>query len=219
VSPVDESGSTLALLPGDGARRRSLLVAVAGAALLGLPGCAAWRQVSLDVATFGEWPQGRRPGSFALDRLPSQNKDSAERTQLEAQAAEALVRAGFHLAGSAAAADVLAQLVWRESRVLDPWYDDPWIAAPRWRLGVGYGARPWGAWGMWGPADLARDQQELGLLLLDRASRQPLVEVRVRHEGRLSVDTVRPLMLDAALQGFPQLQAGERRVTVSLPAS
>jgi hypothetical protein len=199
-------------------RRRWLVAAAAGAVVLGLPACAAWRQVSFDVATVGEWPQGRRAGSFALDRLPSQTQGGAERDQLEAQAGEALLRAGFQKAGSSAAADVLAQLVWRESRVLDPWYDDPW-PAPRWRLGIGYGARPWGAWGMWGPSELARDQQELGLLLLDRASRQPLVEVRVRHEGRLSVNVVRPLMFDAALQGFPLLPAGERRVTVSLPSS
>ena len=39
-------------------------------ALLG--GCASLRNVTSDVSSFGEWPDGRKAGTFAFERLPSQ---------------------------------------------------------------------------------------------------------------------------------------------------
>ena len=57
---------------------------VLAAALLG--GCAALSSVSSDVASFGEWPAGRAPGSYAFERLPSQQALAAETEALEADA-------------------------------------------------------------------------------------------------------------------------------------
>ena len=55
-------------------RTMSLLLATALAAplTLGLGGCAAMRSVSSEVSTFGEWPATRKPGTYAFERLPSQ---------------------------------------------------------------------------------------------------------------------------------------------------
>ena len=57
---------------------------------------------------------------------------------------------------------------------------------------------------------------KVALQLLDRATRQPLIEAHVRFEARIVDDSVLPALYEAALQGFPNLPAGERRVTVSL---
>lgn len=200
-------------------RRRLLALGVATLAGSVLGGCAALRQVSMSVGTFGRWPAGRAPGRWAFDRLPSQAQGGAARDRLELLAGPSLEKVGFSPARSADAADVLVQLDWREGRMVDPAYEQGW-PAPGWRVGIGYGGRSRGAVGLgwgWGPSDPVRDEQELRLLLIDRASRQVLVEVRVRHEGRVAGDDMLPLMLDAALQGFPDLPAGERRVTGMLP--
>jgi hypothetical protein len=206
-------------------RRRAFgagaLGVVALAALGGLGGCAAMNQITVDVASFGSWPAGRAPGSFAFERLLSQAQGSVEQLRLEAAARAALGRAGFQPAASAAVADVLVQVGAREGRIVDPWTDFNW----GWRVGGWRGFGPawphrggsfgWSIGGAW-PVDATRDYREVALQLLDRATRQPLVEVHVRYEARMVSDNVLPALYEAALQGFPNLPAGERRVTVAL---
>lgn len=198
--------------------RRRLLQAVAAVSALGwLAGCTTLDQVSVDVSTYGAWPSGRAPGHFAFERLPSQAQAGAAQDQLEAAAAAALERVGFSRAADAAQADVLVQFGTRQGKVIDP---PPTFS---WGLGVGMpiGRRSSFGWGMHtGPGwygDRVRDYRELGLLLLDRTSHQVLVEVQARHESRYGVGDLSEVMFDAALSGFPDLPAGERRVTVPLP--
>jgi hypothetical protein len=212
-------------------RRRlgaALLAAGSLAALGGLAGCASMNQITVDVASFGQWPAGRAPGRYAIERLLSQQQGSFEQLRLEAAARAALERAGFQPADAPAVADVLVQVGSREGRLVDPWSDFNW----GWRVGgwrgfgppgprfggVGVGVGLGGGWSVGGrwPSDYARDYREVALQLLDRATRQPLIEAHVRYESRYVDDSVLPALYEAALQGFPNLPAGERRVTVSL---
>lgn len=199
------------------------------AALGGLAGCASMNQITVDVASFGQWPAGRAPGRYAIERLLSQQQGSVEQLRLEAAARAALERAGFQPAASAASADVLVQVGSREGRLVDPWSDFNWgwriggwrgFGPPGPRFGGGFGVGfgsgyGWSVGGRW-PSDMSRDYREVALQLLDRATRQPLIEAHVRYEARFVDDSVLPALYEAALQGFPNLPVGERRVTVSL---
>lgn len=215
-------------------RRRWMLGLAALPAVVLLPGCAALRQIGVDVVTFGTWPSKRAPGRYAFDRLPSQNPASPEQMQLEAAAAQALQRVGFSAAESPARADVLVQLGWSRSRVLSPFADSsPWgtrtpldppppdrraHAAVGVGVGIGLGTRRGGIGigGSFGePATYER--QQVQMLLVDRASRDKLVEIRVQHEARYSSADYLPLLFDAGLSGFPDLPPGTRQVTVQLP--
>ncbi|MEO8297927.1 MAG: DUF4136 domain-containing protein [Burkholderiales bacterium] len=193
--------------------------------LVWLAGCASVQQVSVDVSAFGGWPQGRAPGRYAIDRLPSQQQAGAVYGPVEAAARMTLESFGFQPASGSDSADVLVQVGARRARVLDPWAADMgWYGAGRygWRGGPpGWPRGPfWGPGPMF-PYDATYDQSEIALLLVDRASRQVLYEAHVRHESRLGGGAaLLPSLFGAALQGFPQLVAGERRVTVPLtPAS
>jgi hypothetical protein len=199
--------------------------AAAGAAALALGGllggCASMNQITAEVASFGTWPAGRAPGRYAIERLPSQAAGSVAQLKLEAAARAALERAGFQPAASVTEADVVATLGAREGRVLDPWADFNW----GWRIGGWRGFGPlglrhggsfgWSVGGAW-PMDATRDVREVALLLVDRASRQPLIEAHVRYEARVAGENLLPALYEAALQGFPNLPSGERQVTVSL---
>ena len=66
--------------------------ALAGAALLA--GCAGMRTVDTSVATFGEWPANTAPGTYAFDRLPSQQANPQRQQSIEDAAAQALASAG-----------------------------------------------------------------------------------------------------------------------------
>jgi hypothetical protein len=216
-------------------RRRWGLGLTAATAMALLPGCAALKQIGVDVVTFGAWPEKRPPGRYAFDRLPSQNTGSPEQLQLEAAAAQALQRVGFVAADSAARADVLVQTGWGRSRVLSPFADPaPWWPSrgggaplpPDRRahasvgvgvgVGIGGGRGGFGFGGSFGePATF--DRQQVQLLFIDRSRRENLVEIRVQHEARYSSADYLPLLFDAGLSGFPDLKAGTRQVTVQLP--
>lgn len=210
--------------------RRRWMTGAAGVAAValtaGLPGCAAFNQISVEVTTFGAWPDKRPAGRYAFDRLPSQAQ-APEQASLEAAAAQALQRAGFTPAASPDQASVLVQLGWSRSRVISPW-GDPWWGMRGFRrfppppdrrahgsvgIGVGFGA---GFGPGWPEAD-SFDRQVVQMLLIDRASRDKLVEIQVRHEARYSSVDFLPLFFEAGLHGFPALVAGTRQITVQIP--
>ena len=70
------------------------LLAVLAVTLLAA-GCSDLRSVTSDVTSFGEWPADRKPGTYAFDRLPSQQAQAAETQKLEDAARPALEKAGF----------------------------------------------------------------------------------------------------------------------------
>ncbi|MDP3223019.1 MAG: DUF4136 domain-containing protein [Rubrivivax sp.] len=189
------------------------------AATVALSGCAALNSVSSDVSSFGEWPADRKAGSYAFERLPSQQANAGTTEALEAAAAGALKKAGFTPVASGQQPDVLVQVGARVGRAdQQPWADPIW-----WRGGFGYYRHgPWGGprWGMGLHFDAARYEREVAVLIRDRASGKPLFEARASNEGNSSTAGSATLaaMFEAALMDFPRLGMNPRRVVVQLPS-
>lgn len=199
-------------------QRRWLLTGLLAATAV-LAGCAGMRSVSSEVSSYGEWPQGRAPGSYAFERLPSQQTQAAEAERLEAAAAGALAKAGFNPVENGKEPDVLVQVGARDSRyVVQPWDDPLW-----WRGGFGYWRHgPWGSprWALSMRYDFPRYETQVGLLLRDRASGKPLYETRAATDSNVRADSATlGAMFEAALMDFPRLGMNPRRVVVELPAA
>ena len=89
-------------------QRLVALAALSGAALLA--GCASMHSVDTSVATFGAWPADATPGTYAFDRLPSQEKNLQRQQSLENAAAQALAVAGFRPAADGDKPAVMIQI-------------------------------------------------------------------------------------------------------------
>lgn len=191
---------------------KPFLALMAGAALLA--GCAGLRTLSCDVASYGEWPAERKAGTYAFDRLPSQQAQAAETDKLEAAATPALQKAGFVPAAAGQEPDVLVQVGARTGRAdRQPWDDPLW-----WRGGFGYGRHgPWGgpSWRLGATWQSPRYDREVAVLIRERASGKPLFEARASSEGlyQLDADTASALF-NAALFDFPRQGVNPRRVVV-----
>lgn len=191
-----------------------------------LAGCAV-TQIDANVHTMGTWPPGRAPGSFAFERLPSQQARPQEQARLEAAAAPALLEAGFRPAGSEPA-DVMVQLAersvqgWMPDPFFSPWGGMPPWYGPRWRGGW-WGAGGWGPWGPgwgWGygiGGAVPVSWTEVSVLMLDARSQMPLYESRAQSEGPPPDEVTRAALFAAALKDFPFNAVSPRRVTVELP--
>ena len=207
-------------------QRRHLMLTPLAAALATsfmLAGCAAMNQLTSEVATYGEWPTGRKPGSYAFERLPSQQANQAKASQqadLEAAAAKAMEPAGFTAAKDPAPADVIVQIGARINRADISPFDDPlW-----WRWGAGYWRAPgWRStrypyYAHWNDDWYRRYERHVALLIRDRATSKPLYEAHAQTEGGTVGDAaLLGAMFSAAMKDFPALGASNpRRVTVSL---
>lgn len=205
-------------LPTPAGRRRfasALLLLPAAALMLG--GCAGLSQVSGEVSTFGDWPSGRAPGSFAFERLPSQRAQAAETEAIEAAARPALLKAGFVEAAPGAEPEVLVQVGARTTRSGRDAWDDPFW----WRGGFGYWRHgPWvgPSWNLSLHHDSRRYEREVAVLVRDRTSGKPLFEARASNEGA-SMGNARLLqaLFEASLTDFPRQGVNPRRVVVNLP--
>lgn len=186
-------------------------------------GCAGLNNLTADVASFGEWPSGRSGGSYAFDRLPSQQSQAKATETLEQAAQGALAKAGFKPVAQGQQPDVLVQLGARLQRS-DP---SPWTDVLWWRGGWAYGygrpalwvgPGPWHvgpAWALHARADTRRYEREVALLIRDRASGKPLYETRASVESFSRGDaTTVAALFDAALVDFPKAEAKPKRVTV-----
>lgn len=194
------------------------------AALLG--GCAAMDQLHNEVSSYGSWPAGRQAGSYAFERLPSQQAQPERQQVLEDAARPALASAGFTPAPMPEHADYLMQL---GVRVSDDsrWYDgDPmfWHGGPRFGHGFGgWGPGPWGFGGPfggpWGTGIALRFDREVAVLVRDRATGALLYETHASNYGTsASIDRLLAPMFRAALAGFPGVAPDPRNVTVPLTA-
>jgi hypothetical protein len=189
--------------------------AVAAAAVLA--GCAGIATVTSDVSTFGEWPRGRAPGSYAFERLPSQQAAADQQAMLEEAARPALHKAGFVPAPPGARADVTVQVGARITRSqASPWDDPFW-----WRWGAGYwhGFGRRGGFGLSASFPLAPThyEREVALLIRDTASGAPLYEARASSAGTTTGGTqALAAMYQAALADFPTPAINPRRVSVPL---
>ena len=196
---------------------KRILPGLALAAALLLAGCAAMRSLSTEVSSYGEWPAERRPGTYAFERLPSQQARAAETELLEGAARAALAKAGFGPAGAGQEPEVLVQVGARTSVAeYQPWDDPLW-----WRGGFGYWRYgPWMSprWSLSASYSPPRYEREVALLIRDRASGKPLFETRASSEGNLRAGAeVLAAMFEAALMDFPRLGMNPRRVVVPLP--
>lgn len=193
---------------------KSLIAAATAAGLLA--GCAAFNTLVSDVSSFGDWPAGRAPGTYAFERLPSQQAYAQEAARVEEAARRAVERAGFRPAPPGQEPEVVVQVGARASRtVLPPWDDPLW-----WRGGFGAFRRgPWvgPTWGWTIRYAPERYEREVGLLLRDRASGKPLYEARAANEGNFAAEgAVLAAMFEAALSDFPRSDDKPHPVRVTL---
>ena len=199
---------------------RSALTLLLTVVALALGACAAMTSLSSEVSSFGEWPANRKPGSYAFERLPSQQARASEANALEAAAMGALQKAGFTPVAAGQEPEVLVQVGARIDRAdVYPWIDTMW-----WRGGFGhYRHGPWFGprWGIGLHFEPARYEREVALLIRDRASGKPLFEARASNESRSSLagDSSLAAMFEAALMDFPRLGMNPRQVVVPLPAA
>jgi hypothetical protein len=199
--------------------RRLILITAAAAALTA---CTGPYTVSADVATYGNWPAGRNAGTFAFERLPSQqqSEEAAKRqTALEDAARGALEKAGFKPAADAKSAGVLVTLGARITAYDPvPWDDPLWW---RWRgrlYSPRYGYAGWGGWG-WrnDPFFDRRYDRAVAVLVRDRASGEALFETHASNEGMTAGgDSTIAALFDAALAEFPKVEPKSHRVSVQV---
>jgi hypothetical protein len=197
-------------------RRTALTLLAAGL----LAGCAAMNNLDADVSSYGTWPAGRAPGSFAFERLPSQQAQGERQGQLETAARAALERAGFTQAADPAAADVTVQLGARVTRYdTSPWDDPFWW---RWS-GLHWRHHGWypGPYAFGGPYGASpRYDREVAVLIRVRRSGAPLYEARAVSDGYSAGDTsVLGAMFEAALKDFPTPAVSPRKVVVPLASA
>ena len=189
---------------------------VAAGALSSLAGCASLRTAQCEVATFGAWPTGRPPGTYAFDRLPSQQAQVHDSEQIEALARPALEAAGFKAAAPDSPPDFLVQLAARITRFeRNPWDDPLW-----WRGAYGgWHVRPWGSpyWGLGRRIDSPRYEREVAILVRDRRTGEPLYEARASSDGLTEgASTYIRALFDAALKDFPGVSSTPHTVSVPL---
>ncbi|HEY6354315.1 MAG TPA: DUF4136 domain-containing protein [Burkholderiaceae bacterium] len=197
-------------------------LALTGAGLLAA--CAAVTTLQAEIASFGQWPAARSPGTYAFDRLPSQQTQPESQQRLEDAAHQALTAAGFTAAQQGAAPDVLVQLGSRVTRYESSPWDDPWW----WRGGGAYWGWPgrfpgrsfrgpyaypyWSGYGYYSYYD-----RQVALMLRDRASGAPLYEGRASSDAYSNSSETLSAMFRAALADFPK--SGNVPHSVSVPLS
>ena len=190
--------------------------------LAGLAACAGPQSLTSQVSSYGSWPEGRKPGRYVFERLPSQQAQPDQQDQLEAAAQPALAAAGFELVAQADKADVTVQVGTRVRIDQRARYYDPfWGPYGPWHPGVG------GWWGGGGRGGLSFSmamepphvQMTVDLLIRDRKGNQVLYETHARYD-RLGAadDRLLPYLFESAMKDFPYQAVSPRAVTVIIPA-
>lgn len=189
-----------------------------------LAGCAAMKTVTSEVSTYGEWPAGRSPGSYAIERLPSQQKAGPEQDQIEDAARQALQAAGFSAAPEGAQPDVVVQIGARVTRFERAPWDDPlwwhpyggrWYS-PAWVGAYRYGPYSFSSWRL--AYERPEYLREVGLLIRDQATGRPLYEARARNDGITSgSQALITAMFVGSLKDFPNVKNEPHDVAVLLP--
>jgi hypothetical protein len=185
-----------------------------------LGGCASLNRLSSDVSTYSMWPAERKPSTYMVERLPSQQTDVQRQQLLENAAHPAMEQAGFTLATDPKNADVSVTLGARVSANERSPFDDPFW----WRGGLyghGFYGRPFypgfgGPFG-WHYYGTPTYEREVALLIRDRRSGKPLYEVRVTNDGYSpSIESLLPAMFEAGMKDFPHGGPNPRRVVTQI---
>lgn len=190
--------------------------------LLGLTGCSGLRLIDSEVlaqAAPGADTMLRAGARYRYERLPSQQNDPGLQQTLERAADLALGKVGLRAAGQDQQADLGVMLSVQSAA----WVQDDegnlfpvGQLVPRMRIGIGLGT---------GGSALALSmpitylyRHQLVLLMRDLRSGQIAYETRAWHEGPWpDRDMLLQVMLDAALQGFPNPPSGRRLVRTEVP--
>jgi hypothetical protein len=193
------------------------------ASTVAITACAGLHSLSNDVSTYSLWPTDRQPGSYAFERLPSQQVHAARQQLLEDAAHQAMEQAGFTLATDPKKADVTVQLGARVSVDDRSPYDDPlwwrgglygsrfFYGRSRWHSGFGLGFR----FGM--PLDTPTYEREVALVIRDRKTGDALYEARVTNDGySSSINSLLGAMFEAGMKDFPYSGANPRRVVTQI---
>lgn len=193
----------------------------AAAMVVAMAGCASFKTLSSEVSTFGHWPDQRPPGTYVIERLPSQQAaPGGLQADTEQGADMALQAAGFKPAPEGTTPEFVVQIGARITRYdRSPW-DDPFWWRPyggRW-YGPGWPG-PWGPYWSWRWRSAPNDyQREVGLLIRDKATGEPLYEARARTDGLTAGGPpVIMAMFAAALRDFPNSRNEPHDVEVPLP--
>jgi Domain of unknown function (DUF4136) len=208
-------------------RIHRLAAALFGACIaLLLGGCAGLSEVTSTVNSYGQWPEGRKPGKYVFERLPSQQNRADLQDRLEAAAQPVLALAGFEQATEPQQADVSVQVssqvqVDQRARLMDPFWGPYPYASPNGypvpRAGVG----AWWGTGYRGGLSLSMSfepplvRMQVGVLIRDRHHNQVLYETHAVHDRVGVVDpALYPYLFEAALKDFPRQAVNPRSVTV-----
>lgn len=186
-----------------------------------LGGCAGMTAINSQVSSFGNWPEGRKPGSYVFERLPSQQTRAELQDKLEAAAQTSLAVAGFDLVTEPAQADVTVQVAAQVLLDPRPRYDPFWGPYGPWGRG-GFGGW-WGGRGRGGLSmSLAMEppyvQMQVDVLIRDRRNNQVLYETHAKLDRvGAADDRLYPYLFEAALKDFPHQAVSPRMVTVEIP--
>jgi hypothetical protein len=208
---------------------RALTTMLLASAVVLLGGCALPRMIDSDVQSFTAAVPAVRPALYRFERLPSQG-NSVNQDALEAMAAGALAKVGLTpaplvsgaLAGTAAAAPSARYAVQVAVQITG-------IVSPHARASVG------GVWGRGSWRHGAGEGAGIGLglmleptwyrhavriVLRDSASGQLAYETSANFDGPwMDSGNLLPVILDAALNGYPTPPLGVRKVVIELPGT
>ena len=190
-------------------RTLSLLIAA-----VSLAGCASLNSLISEVSSYSQWPADRKPGSYAFERLPSQQTRPEQQQMLEDSARPALEAAGFTPAADGKESEYIVALGARVNAT-EQYYDDPFW----WRGGL-YShrfSRPWPYYGIGFGIPTTTYEREVALLIRERKSGQPLYETRATNDGGSpSIQSLLPAMFEAAMKDFPAGSVTPRQVTTEI---
>lgn len=203
----------------------TVLLATALLLVLVLGGCAAPRMVDSEVQSFTAPVPAVRPALVRFERLPSQENTAAQ-DQIEALAVRALAKVGLTpaalvsgaISGTAAAAPsarYAVQVSAQVSAIQSPYggsVGGSVGAAAWWR----HGDPRWSGFGL----DLQPTwyRHAVRLVLRDSSSGQVVYETMAHFDGPWADSgNLLPVVLDAALQGYPNPPSGARTVVIELP--
>lgn len=181
---------------------------------LTLSGCSTTRRIDAQVQTAQVQPSGAAPLSgarYRFERLPSQIHNPAAGLA-EQQAQQALTAVGL------ARDDAGAQLSIQVQARVTSYFADPWGRPVLgvgmqgyWGHGVGMGM------GMRFPPP-TQYQYEVSIVMRDLRSAQVVYETQAVHRGPWSdAQVLFPVLMQAALQDFPNPPAATRQVNIDIP--
>jgi hypothetical protein len=207
---------------------RTLFTALLVGFVLALSGCAMPRMIDSDVQSFTAAVPAVRPALYRFERLPSQG-DAASQDQIEALAIQALAKVGLTpaplvqgavagTAGAAPTARYAAQVSVQITGIVSPYQQTSvggFWGHGGWRhggggFGIGMGLMLEPTW----------YRHAVRIVLRDSTSGQLAYETSASFDGPwMDSGNLLPVVLDAALNGYPKPPSGPRKVVIELPGA